>query len=246
MKCILIDDEPKALEILKRYVERVSFLELAGAFRNPVKALEYLAVHSVDLVFVDVNMPDMTGIQFLNALHTLPLVIFTTAYSEYAVRSYDYDAVDYLLKPIEFERFMRAVNKAMEHHQQREAGMRERRAGLELPQPGTGQCMVIKSGSDYHKLEVNEILYIEAAGNYAVFVTGKGTVMSLVSMKDLGSQLPAGRFFRIHKSYIVNFRHVTKIERDQVIVHGKPIPIGDAYRDAFVKSFRKSHGIGPQ
>jgi len=120
MKCLLIDDEPKALEILRKYVERVPFLELAEAFRDPVQALAYLAANPVELIFLDVNMPDMSGIQFLNALHTRPLVIFTTAYSDYAVRSYDYDAVDYLLKPIEFERFVRAATKALEQHLQRE------------------------------------------------------------------------------------------------------------------------------
>ena len=120
MKCILIDDEPKALEILARYVERTPSLELAGAFRDPVRALEFMAGHDTDLVFLDVNMPDLTGIQFLDALQKRPLVVFTTAYSEYGVRSYDYDAVDYLLKPIEFERFLRAVNKAQERRAREE------------------------------------------------------------------------------------------------------------------------------
>ena len=238
MKCVLIDDEPKALEILRKYVERVHFLELAGAFREPVRALQHMAANPVDLVFLDVNMPDMSGIQFLNALRARPLIIFTTAYSDYAVRSYEYDAVDYLLKPIEFERFMRAVTKALEFYRQREHGEQGRHLIGAVAPDGSGSYLVVKSGTDYHKLQVDEILYIEAAGNYAVFVTAKSNVMSLLSMKELGSLLPPGKFFRVHKSYIVNFRHVSKIERDQVMVGTKPIPIGEAFRENFLKAIQ--------
>ena len=197
-----------------------------------------MAEDPVDLVFLDVNMPDMSGIQFLNALRTRPLIIFTTAYSEYAVRSYDYDAVDYLLKPIEFERFMRAATKALEFHRQREQGGRKRQAIDAVTRNGSGKHLLIKSGTDYHKLQVEEILYIEAAGNYSVFVTAKTTVMSLLSMKELGSTLPPDKFFRVHKSYIVNFRHVSKIERDQVMVGTKLIPIGDTFRESFLKAIQ--------
>ncbi len=238
MKCLLIDDEPKALEILRKYVERVRFLELGGAFREPIHALQYLASNSVDLIFLDINMPDMSGIQFLNALHTRPLVIFTTAYEDYAVRSYDYDAVDYLLKPIEFDRFMRAVTKALELYEQRGKSEQSRHSEGTVAQNGRENCLVVKSGTDYHRLQIDEILYVEAAGNYAVFVTVSANVMSLLSMKDVGSLLPPGRFFRIHKSYIVNFRHVSKIERDQVKVGSKLIPIGDTFRESFLKAIQ--------
>jgi two-component system, LytTR family, response regulator len=230
MKCLLIDDEPKALEVLRNYVERVDFLELSGSFREPIRALRYLAANAVDLVFLDVNMPDMSGIQFLNALHPRPLVIFTTAYSEYAVRSYDYDAVDYLLKPIEFERFMRAVTKALKMHLQN--GRSEWIPSGETP------CLIVKSGTDYHRLPVDDILYVEAAGNYATFVTANAKIMSLVSMKELVSELPQKTFFRIHKSYIVNFRHVSKIERDQVQIGTKLIPIGESFREDFLKAIQ--------
>ncbi len=238
MKCLLVDDEPKALEILRKYVERVRFLELGGAFREPVHALQYLASNPVDLIFLDINMPDMSGIQFLNALHTRPLVIFTTAYEDYAVRSYDYDAVDYLLKPIEFDRFMRAVTKALEFHEQRGKSERSGYSEGTATLNGAENFLVVKSGTDYHKLLIDEILYVEAAGNYAVFVTASANVMSLLSMKDVGSLLPPGRFFRIHKSYIVNFRHVSKIERDQVKVGSKLIPIGDTFRESFLRAIQ--------
>jgi len=236
MRCVLIDDEPKALEILTRYVERIPSLELAGAFRDPVSALEFMGGHAVDLVFLDVSMPDLTGIQLLNALPKRPLVVFTTAYSEYAVRSYDYDAVDYLLKPIEFERFLRAVNKAQERHGREARAEGERRADGSSDAAGSVSHIMVKSGSDYHRLELDDICYVEAAGNYAVFVTRNGSVMSLMSLKEVCAHLPPGRFLRVHKSYVVNCRHVSKIERDRVRCAGKAIPIGDAYRESFVKA----------
>jgi len=238
MKCVLIDDEPKALEILKRYVERVPFLELEGEFRDPVRALERLTANPTDPISLDVNTPDLSGIQFLNALHNRPLVIFTTAYSEYAVRSYDYDAVDYLLKPIGFERFVRAANKALERHRQRVKMEEGRAADGAAAQAGSSDYIMVKSGTGYHKLQLDDILYVEAAGNYVVFITEKANVMSLTSTKELGLLLPAGQFFRTRKSYIVNFRHVSKIERDQVKVHGKIIPIGETYREAFLKAIQ--------
>jgi len=236
MRCILIDDEPKALEILTRYVQRIPSLELAGAFRDPMSALEFMADHGVDLVFLDVNMPDLTGIQFLNALPSRPLVVFTTAYSEYAVRSYEYDAVDYLLKPIEFERFLRAVNKAQERHGRQERAEGERGADRSPGSAEAASHIIVKSGSDYHRLELDEIRYVEAAGNYAVFVTRNVSVMSLMSLKEVCAHLPSGRFLRVHKSYVVNCRHVSTIERDTVRCGDKVIPIGDAYRESFLRA----------
>jgi len=236
MTCVLIDDEPKALEILTRYVERIPSLELAGAFRDPVSALEFMAGHAVDLVFLDVSMPDLTGIQLLNALRTRPLVVFTTAYSEYAVRSYEYDAVDYLLKPVEFERFLRAVNKAQERRGGEARAEGERRADKTSGSATGASHIIVKSGSDYHRLELDEICHVEAAGNYAVFVTRNARVMSLMSLKEVCAHLPAERFLRVHKSYVVNCRHVSRIERDTVRCADTVIPIGDAYRESFLKA----------
>ncbi len=236
MRCVLIDDEPKALEILKRYVDRVPFLEFAGAFRDPVKALAFLSESPADVIFLDVNMPDLTGIQFLNTLQQRPLVVFTTAYSEYAVRSYEYDAVDYLLKPIEFERFLRAANKARDQHAQKCRAGNEAQAEIR-PDPGSPEShIIVKSGTDYHRLQPDDILYLEAAGNYVLFVTPRARVMSLMSLRDAMAQLPPGRFFRVHKSYVINFAHVSRIERSIVRLADKSIPIGDAYRDAFLKA----------
>jgi DNA-binding LytR/AlgR family response regulator len=197
-----------------------------------------MAGHDTDLVFLDVNMPDLTGIQFLDALQKRPLVVFTTAYSEYGVRSYDYDAVDYLLKPIEFERFLRAVNKAQERRA-REERTEGARGTNGSPGSASGAAhILVKSGSDYYRLELDDIRYVEAAGNYAVFVTQTASVMSLMSLKEVCAHLPSARFVRVHKSYVVNCRHLSRIERDTVRCADKVIPIGDAYRESFLKALQ--------
>ena len=240
MKCLVIDDEPKALDILKDYIQKVPFLELAGAYRDSLKALNYLQNHPVDLIFLDINMPDLTGIQFLNALTARPLVIFSTAYSEYAVGSYDYNAVDYLLKPIEFERFLKAANKAWEQFQLKNSKSSIKTSASSSKREENHDYILIKSGTDFHRIDMNEILYIKGAGNYVTFITKNDKIMSLLNMKDILRMLPSNQFFRIHKSYIVNFRHVALIEKDRVKIKGKKIPIGEVYRDHFLKAIHST------
>jgi DNA-binding LytR/AlgR family response regulator len=220
MKCLVIDDEPKAVEILSDYIEKVPNLECAGAFRDPLKALNHIQNNPVDLLFLDINMPDLSGIQFLNALEHHPLVIFTTAYSEYALDSYDYDAVDYLLKPIEFDRFLKAVNKAFRRFKEKK---KER-------VPLRGDTIFIKSGTDYHKLDTRNILYIKGTGNYLTFVTLNKEILTLLTMKEALELLPP-QFHRIHKSYIINLDHVELIDTEEVKIKDQRIPIGDHYRD---------------
>jgi two-component system LytT family response regulator len=222
MKSLVIDDEPKAVEILSDYIERVPNLECTGIFRNPLKALNYIQNNPVDLLFLDINMPDLSGIQFLNALEHHPLVIFTTAYSEYALDSYDYDAVDYLLKPIEFDRFLKAVNKAFRRYKEKKKGR--------LPLKGDSDTIFIKSGTDYHKLDTHDILYIKGTGNYLTFVTLKKEILTLLTMKEALEILPP-QFHRIHKSYIINLDHVELIDTEEVKIKDQQIPIGDYYRE---------------
>lgn len=229
MQCLIIDDEPLALDVLKDYVAKISFLECVGAFRDPIKAAEYLQQNRVDLIFLDINMPDLTGIQFLKSLTRPPLVIFTTAYSEYALESYDYDAVDYLLKPIEFERFVKAVNKALEKLQNKANG---------LTLSPDEKYVLIKSGTKYHKLKLKDILYIQGTGNYVTFVTPDKEILSLLTMQAVLDMLPAEMFFRIHRSYIVNFLHVDLIEGEEVKIQDRKLPIGDLYREDFLRAVK--------
>lgn len=234
LNCVIVDDEPVAIEILKDYVDKISFLCLKKTFRNSVKALEYLGNESIDLLFLDINMPDLTGIQFLNTLTKHPLVIFTTAYSEYAVESYEYKALDYLLKPIEFDRFMKAVNKAKEQFELVNSKKREEQAG------NKGKDFVlIKSGTEFHRTKINDILFVRGAGNYVVFVTHEKNIMSLLTMKEVLDLLPQDQFIRIHKSHIININRVEVIETDKVIISKNEIYIGDAYKNDFMKIIKK-------
>jgi two-component system LytT family response regulator len=230
MKCIAIDDEPFALELIAGYIQKTPFLEFAGAFTNPLKALSFLMNNKVDLIFLDINMPDLSGIQLLKSLSNSPHVVFITAYSEFGAESYDYNAVDYLLKPVKYERFLKAVNKVIDI------------SGKENPKVETvrdhDNCILIKSGTQTLKVALDEILYIEGAGNYMTFFTLNKKIMSLFTMNEIMQILPSDLFVRIHKSYIVSIKHIEIIEKTHVIINKKPIPIGITYREHFTKYFR--------
>jgi len=245
IRCVIIDDEPMAIDILKEYVDKVPFLRLDGTYRDAVQALEDLQKTEIGLVFLDINMPDLTGIQFLDALTYSPLVIFTTAYSEYAVDSYNYRAVDYLLKPIGFERFLKAANRALELFRNDERSQ----DAEDSVQTTSAETALIKSGTEYHQVRIDDIYYIEGAGNYVTFVTSTGKIMSLMSMKGVLELLGTERFIRIHKSYIAAARHIGVIEAESVKINRKKLPVGEAYRrnlDEFVRRFRLTPGVNPE
>jgi two-component system LytT family response regulator len=231
MRCLIIDDEPKALEILSDYVEKTPGLKLVGTFRDSLEALKFIRDNPVDLLFLDINMPELSGIQFLNSLRDTPLVIFTTAYSEYALESYDYDAVDYLLKPIEFDRFLKAVNKAWQRYPVK--------GKSKISFNGRSGSVFIKSGTDYVRLKTREILYIRGTGNYLTFVTTGKEILSLLTMKRALEILPRS-FFRIHRSYIINFDHADLIDSYEVKIKDTRLPIGDSYRDKLFSFLKRT------
>jgi two-component system, LytTR family, response regulator len=221
MTCIAIDDEPKALEVIERYCQKMSLASLKASFREPLKAIEFLNREKVDLIFLDINMPDINGMQLLQTLSPRPLIIFTTAYSQYAVESYELNALDYLLKPVTFERFLMAVNKAAAVLASRNTtGMDEDAAVL------------IKSGPQTYRVKVSEILYLEKNGNYITVHLKEGNILIRENMGDIFDLVPAADFIRVHKSYVVSIRHISMIEVHQLIVNGEKIPIGSTYRDS--------------
>jgi two-component system, LytTR family, response regulator len=231
MKCTVIDDEPFALDLIKDYVRRTPFLEVGECFSNPFKALAFLNSEKTDLIFLDINMPELTGIQLYKSLPSPPLVIFTTAYPEFAAESYEYNAVDYLVKPIKYDRFLKAVNKA---------SVMMVPSGITVPSilPGrseTNRYLMIKSGNRLVKVFTDDILYIEAAGNYMCFHLKEKRVMSLLSMKDALEILSSQEFVRIHKSYIISLKHLDAVERHDVVIAGKQIPVGITYREHFIR-----------
>jgi len=224
MRCVIVDDEPLAIGILQDYVARVPFLECTGAFSNALAALAFIQQGGVDLLFLDVNMPELTGLQLLRSLSQAPKVILTTAYSEYALAGYDLDVVDYLLKPIEFERFLKAVNKAH---------------GL-MPRADhdAGSTVLLKSGTRLHHVRLADIRCARAAGNYVAFVTGEREILSLMTMADAVALLPGAEFVRVHRSHIVNLRHVDMVDEDTAVVDKRRIPVADAYRERLIRALR--------
>jgi len=226
MTCIAIDDEPKALEVIERYCQKISLASLKATFREPLKAIEFLNREKVDLIFLDINMPDISGIQLLQTLSPRPLIIFTTAYSQYAVESYELNALDYLLKPVTFERFLLAINKA--------AAALSGNSGM-----AEDAAVLIKSGPQTHRVKVSEILYLEKNGNYITVHLKDGNILIRENMGDIFDLVPAADFIRVHKSYVVGIRHITMIEVHQLIVNGEKIPVGSTYRD----SLRERLGI---
>lgn len=222
INCIAIDDEPMALEVIERYCHRSGLIDLKASFRESVKAIEYLNHESIDLVFLDINMPDVNGIQLLRTLPTKPMVIFTTAYSNYAVESYDLNAIDYLLKPITFERFLAATNKAFNLFQIR---------NKQNDRDDNGGTVFIKSGSHTHQVKVSDILYLEKDGNYITVYLKDKTILIRENMGDIFDLVPPSEFVRIHKSFIVAIRHIAMIEVHQLMINGTKIPIGSTYRD---------------
>ena len=216
MKAIAIDDEPIALDIIKSHAAKVPFLELKATFTDAFQALEYLQRENVDLIFLDIKMPDISGIDLFSSLRKKPLVIFTTAYSEHAVASFDLDAVDYLLKPFSLARFIKGCNKAFEIYNFRNDSQK-------------ADHLYIKAGYEQIKVLFDDILYLEAAGNYVNFVLKEGTVLSRSTFNEAVNQLPTEKFVRVHRSYLVAANKVDKVEKHQVTIGKIKIPVGEAY-----------------
>jgi two-component system, LytTR family, response regulator len=216
MKAIAIDDEPIALSIIRSHASKVPYLELRAEFTDAFQALDYLQKEPVDLIFLDIKMPDISGIEFFNSLQKKPLVIFTTAYSEHAVTSFELDAVDYLLKPFSLARFIKGCNKAHELYTFRNAAE-------------TADYLFVKTGYEQVKVMFEEILYLEATGNYVSFVLPDKNILSRITINEVLNQLPVDQFVRVHRSYIVAINKITKVERNQVTINKAVIPVGEAF-----------------
>ena len=216
MKAIAIDDEPIALEVVRSHAAKVPFLDLRADFTDAFKALEYLQREPVDLIFLDIKMPDISGIDFFNSLSKKPMVIFTTAYSEHAVTSFELDAVDYLLKPFSLARFIKGCNKAYELYNYRNSA-------------AANDHLYIKTGFEQIKVLFEDIHYLEAAGNYVTFALKDKNILSRSTFNEAVELLPAEKFIRVHRSYLVAANKVDKIERHQVTVNDKKLPVSEAY-----------------
>ena len=219
MRAIAVDDEPIALEVVKAHAAKVPFLELKATFTNPITALDYLQSEDIDLIFLDIKMPDISGIELFNSLRRKPLLIFTTAYSEHAAASFDLDAVDYLLKPFSLSRFLKACNKANELFTLRNAAQ-------------TKDHLFVKTGYEQVKIFYDDIIYLEAAGNYVTFVTREKKVLSRSTFSEALNLLPEKKFIRTHRSFIAAINKITKVERHQLTLGNAKIPISEAYSNS--------------
>lgn len=226
MKAIAIDDEPIALEIIKSLASKVPFLDLKATFTDAFKALEYLQKEPVDLLFLDIKMPDISGIDLFNSLSKKPMVIFTTAYSEHAVAGFELDAVDYLLKPFSLARFLKSCNKAFELYNFRNA--------TETP-----DHLYIKTGYEQVKVMYDEICYVEATGNYVTFALKDKNILSRSTFIEAINLLPQEKFVRVHRSYVVAVNKIDKAERNQVTVNKAVIPVSEAYNDNLMAALKK-------
>ena len=229
MNCVIIDDEELARDGLARYVAKVDFLTLLGSYENALTATDAIQGQAVDLMFLDIQMPHLTGIDFLRNLVDPPLVIFHTAFPNFALESYQLDVIDYLVKPITFERFHKAATKAYDYFQ------------LKHPTTSTNAHVVpptyqfIKCENRYEKVVYDEVMYVEAMQNYSVIQTLTGKLMTLTSLKKMEDLLPKDRFVRAHKSYIISLNRVEAFEGNQVKIGPKMIPLSKSVRDEVIQ-----------
>jgi len=229
IRCIAIDDEPLALKQIASYIDKTPFLDLIGQFESALQAISFLQDNEVDLMFVDINMPDLSGMDFVKSLNNPPKVIFTTAYSEYALEGFRVDAVDYLLKPIGYSDFLKASEKAKERIQPK--------AGEKTEVHSDDKFLFIKSEYKILRINLSNIKYIEGMREYVrIHLSNEKPVMALMSMKKMEEFLPNDQFMRVHRSYIVNLAKITTIERNRIVFDEKVyIPVSEQYKPKFQK-----------
>lgn len=236
MNCVIIDDEPLAREGLSNYVKEVDFLSLAGTCENPVELVTFLAAHPVDLIFLDIQMPKMSGIDFLKMTQQPPLVIITTAFPSYALEGFQLNVLDYLLKPVTFDRFFKSANKAREYH---ELVNRRQPDDNRKPAP-EADYFFIKCGSKYEKIQFADILYVEGMQNYSIIYTRRGKYITLLYLKNLEQNLNSQAFMRVHKSYIVAIDKIEGIEGNEIFMQAAKIPISRNYRELVIERVVKN------
>ena len=228
ISCIAIDDEPLALNLMKEYISKVSFLDMKAVFTDAVEATAWLENEKVDLVFLDIQMPDINGIQFYNSMAQKPMVIFTTAFSEYAVEGFNVNAIDYLLKPFEYDRFVKAVYKAKEYYE------------FTINQEIRLSSIFVKADYQLVKVNLKDVLFIEGLDDYIrIHLPENKTILTLMSLKAIAEKLPQGEFVRIHRSYIVPLGRIEKISSKKIEIAGREIPVGISYADEFFKIMNK-------
>lgn len=239
IRCIAVDDEPWALALLTDYIRKIPFLELQLSTGNAIEALQLIQEGNTDLVFLDIQMPEITGIQFMKIIGSKCRVILTTAYSEYALDGYEHHVIDYLLKPISFDRFYTAAIRAREVLNKQVQAVHP--SSQELTPPPPKDHIFVKTDHKIVNILLNEILFIEGLKDYIAIHTVREKIITLENLKAMEAGLPVGRFIRVHKSYIVALQQVNTIERSRIFIGREVIPIGDTYKEAFFSAIAGQH-----
>lgn len=234
LKCIIVDDEPLAHGVLEKYISRINSLELIGKCNNAVEAINFIHNNPVDLIFLDINMPELSGIDMLKSLQRQPKIIITTAYSEFALDGYEFGVSDYLLKPIKFDRFLKSVNRVIESLPKTSSSNEPNNEF----QNEKENFIFLKQDQSVFKVSYSNILYFEALGNYLQVYTTSQKIIVRETMAEMEAKLPMDIFIRIHKSTIVNFTRIEKFINNQVFIAGKEFPVGTLYKNELVKRFK--------
>ena len=232
LNCIIVDDEYPARILMKEYIGQVSHLNLMGSFGNPIEALNYLQDQPVDLIFLDIQMPEISGLGFINALKIKPMVILTTAYADYALDGYELNVIDYLLKPIKFDRFYQSVTKARELLE-----LKTKPGNHQKPETLTvKKHIIIKADRKIYRILLEDIYFIQGLREYVTFHTVQGKIISLDALKRLEDTLPGSRFMRVHKSYIINKLRVESLHGNNLVINGIDIPFSKNMREKILKA----------
>ncbi|WP_299991039.1 LytTR family DNA-binding domain-containing protein [uncultured Pontibacter sp.] len=238
IRCLVVDDKPLALDILTDYIRKIDFLELVASTTSALEALKLIEREQIDLIFLDIQMPELTGIQVMKIIGDKCRVILTTAYTEYALEGYEHNVVDYLLKPIAFDRFYKAAQKA---HQQLKASLPS--VATQLPihsgeralDPNNRNFIFVKTEYKIMKVRLDDILYVEGLQNYVSIYTRQERILSLRNIKKMQEQLPTQQFVRVHKSYIISLDKIDSIERNRIFIGDAVIPVGDTFKESFME-----------
>ncbi len=225
LRCLVIDDEPLALDLMGSFVKKTPFLQLVAQCESAVAAIELIRNESIDLIFLDIEMPDINGIQFLKSLQQQPMVIFTTAYEQYAIEGFDLNVMDYLLKPIPYERFVKAANKALELHQLK----------TQPAAPPSKTFIAVKSDYQIVRIKIDDILYIEGLKDYIKIITAEKNTLTLQSLKAIEEELTNHGFIRIHRSYVVPMDKIDAIRKNSIKIGKEELPVGESYKEHFMQ-----------
>lgn len=236
MRCIIIDDEPLAIEILSSYCQKLDFIDLVKTYTNPLDAISEIKEKKIDLIFCDIEMPQINGIDFMGTLDNKPFFIFTTAYSQYAVDGFELNAVDYLVKPIPYHRFIKSVSRVQDLISKKQKTIMEANVFSSTGDNSVDKKFIfVKAEYESIKIDLDQIEYVQGLKDYLkihIYNTNK-TILTLMSFKEIMSKLPSNQFLRVHKSYIVNVNFIKTVQRNRIVINDMRIPVGESHKEAF-------------